>query len=86
MPAIKGWAIIQKARFGSSKGIEYLALVDQKLNQDFWWTSDDPDMIMLFHKKDVAEKVASRFENNDAQVLLFSEAHKIIREQMEAMQ
>ena len=43
-----------------SKNTFYLALVDRTMTRMKWWTSDDPEIAMVFRKQSSAEYSANR--------------------------
>jgi hypothetical protein len=75
------YAIICDARQGWRKGIRHLALVDRGKTRRYWWTSDDASLILNYHKKEAAANAVRRLRKNNARVVTFSDAVKIIDEQ-----
>lgn len=79
------YAIICDARQGQSLGVTVLALVDRQLYRHEWWTSDKPDKIMRFMKRDAAEFSLSRFKFNNPRIVLYAEAVTLIEMQRESI-
>jgi len=81
--AAEGWAIVQDAPSPFQNKGEHLifALVDKGKSPDFWWTADDPDIIMQFHKKHAAVHSAARLKG--AKVVPFEQARAQIAKQQE---
>ena len=77
----KGWAILCDARHGHDLGIATLALVDQQLDGNQWWTSDDPTIVMCYHYEYVAMQACKRFKRNNPRVVLYEDALKVVIEQ-----
>lgn len=80
---VEGWAIVQHAPSTSQKRAEpiFLSLVDRLKTQELWWTADDPELVMKFHKKHAADHSAARLKG--AVVVSFEDALKTITQQKE---
>jgi hypothetical protein len=78
---IEGWAIVQAAPSTSrlKEDKVFLALVDRTKDQTLWWTADDPELVMQFHKKHAAEHSANRLKK--AVVVTYDQALGYITEQ-----
>ena len=81
----EGYAIICDARRGQDLGIDILALVDRKLTNALWWTSDDSDLILNFKKRSTADHVIGSLKRNNPRVVSYAEAVKRIQEQWESI-
>jgi hypothetical protein len=75
------YAIICNARCGESMGIEKLALVDRNKSKKYWWTSDNANIILNYIKKSAAEWACKRLKKNNAMVVDYKTACKIIKDQ-----
>lgn len=78
---LEEFAIICDAQKGQDLGIEILALVDRKFTGGRWWTSDEPGIILKFHKKSAAEYVLGCLEKNNPRIIDYKEAWELIDEQ-----
>jgi hypothetical protein len=79
------YAIICDARKGRNLGINTLALVDRGKTKKLWWTSDNPDLILGFHKKSAAEFALSRLKMNNPRIASLNEAKTEIASQRKAI-
>lgn len=79
------YAIICDARKGGNLGIETLALVDRGKTKKFWWTSDNPGLILGYRKKPAAEFALSRLKKNNPRIIPLEEAKAIISFQKKAI-
>lgn len=76
-----GFAIICDARAGHKLGIEVLALVDRSKSRRYWWTSDEPGIAIRYRSEHAAGFAAKRLRRNNARVVPFSKAARMLREQ-----
>lgn len=79
----KGWSIVCDARRGKDLGIRILALVDRRVQTNRWWTSDESAAVAVWRDRDTAEKVCSRFAQNNCRVVRAADAVSVIAEQAE---
>lgn len=78
---MSGFAIIQRARTGQRMGIAWLALVDRSKCKRQWWTSDTIGLAIRYESRSAADFAARRLRRNDAQVVPFAEAKRLINQQ-----
>lgn len=61
----ESWAVVQNApgisRRGKS-GTLIMALVNRLKCVDLWWTAENPEIVMQFHKKHAADHSAARLK------------------------
>lgn len=81
-----GYAILCDARLGEGLGIGTLALVDRKKCKTRWWTSDDPSVILHYHKLEAAKFALRRLHHNDPRIVSSEHAVLVIREQAQEIQ
>lgn len=75
------YAIICNARKGEVLGISTLALVDRKLTKKYWWTSDSASVILNYVSRAAAEYCVSRLKKNNARIVDYDYAKKLIKRQ-----
>ena len=80
------WAIICDARKGRSSYIGRLALVDRAKCKTLWWTSDDPGIAMRYESKSAAQFAADRLTKNNARIMYFEDARRILERQARDLQ
>lgn len=83
--ASDGFAIIQDARAGQSLGIDILALVDRSKSNRYWWTSDDESIAICYRSEAAARFAAGRLRQNNARVVPFDVAVKLLLRQSGAI-
>jgi len=76
-----GWSIICDSRYGRRKGITTLALVDRKKTKKYWWTDSDINIIINYRCKIAATFVAKRLKKNNARVVSYTQAVRILEDQ-----
>ena len=78
---IDGWAIVQNAPGEPRNKSEpiILALVDRLKTQELWWSADDLNLVMKFHKKHAADHSAARLKG--ARVVTYEQAVEYITAQ-----
>lgn len=82
---MSGFAIICDARQGWKLGIDTLALVDRRATKAAWWTSDGDLPVMRFRKRSAAEYSAKRLARNNARVVPYDHAARILKDQSNAI-
>jgi hypothetical protein len=75
------YAIICNARKGENMGIDVLALVDRAKSKQFWWTSDHASLILNYLSRDAAEYCVKRLKKNNARIVAYESAVKLISRQ-----
>ena len=75
------YSIICNARKGNDLGISKLGLVDRSKSKSYWWTSDNPNLLMKFEKKEAALFSCKRLRKNNPVVVNSDIAIRIINEQ-----
>lgn len=80
-----GYAIICKARKGKKLGVRFLALVDRDKTKQMWWISDNPSLIIQFHKEETAIRTCSRLKLNKPRVVSYQDAVSIISRQSDTI-
>lgn len=75
------YSIICNATKGRELGIHYLALVDRSKSQEYWWTSDTPEIVLAYKRLALAEKACKRFRHNNPRIVEYRDAVAIILKQ-----
>lgn len=75
------YAIICNARKGASLGVGVLGLVDRSKSKSLWWTSDAPNLLLIYQKRDAADFAAKRLRQNRPRVVAADEARRLLSSQ-----
>lgn len=75
------YAIICDARKGHNLGIDILALVDRAKSRRYWWTSDNPHIMINYRSKRAAQFACKRLRRNNARIVDYSFAVKCVAAQ-----
>lgn len=76
-----GYAIICNARKGHNLGVDVLGLVDRSKSKRLWWTSDAPNLLLIYQKRDAADFAAKRLRKNKPRVVPADEARRLLTSQ-----
>ena len=77
----ESYSIMCDARAGFDLGIDTLALVDRRLSKKYFWTSDNPSIIMWFSSKFEAENALKKIKYNRPRIIESKYAIEYIHDQ-----
>jgi len=77
------FSIIRDAEQGLGYGITVLGLVDRKLSDRLWWTSDAPSLLLCYRKRSAAEFALRRLSHGNPRIIPYKKAFALLWNQSE---